>query len=159
MSSIEHLHPGMVCTGTVTASSATVLFVDLGHTAGVVTAPNLSWRHFTHPEQIARVGEKVVGVVLSVDTERDQVSLSLKELEHDPLIDFARTQIGTTTTGTVEKIAPVGVFLALEKDISAFLPAAELSNNLKSVEIGQTYSVIVSSINFHERRIVLSLPD
>ncbi|MBQ1160346.1 S1 RNA-binding domain-containing protein [Streptomyces sp. A73] len=58
-----------------------MLFVDLGDLGGVsdvVTAPNLPWKRFTHAEQVAQVDEEVVAVVLSVDTERGQVSLSLR---------------------------------------------------------------------------------
>jgi ribosomal protein S1 len=159
MPDIEHLHPGMVCRGTVTASSATVLFVDLGNASGVVTAPNLSWRRFSHPTQVAQVGDEVVTVVLSVDREREQVSLSLKELEHDPFLDFARSRLGATVTGTVEKVAPIGVFLEVEKDIAGLLPVAALPDGTGSVRIGDMFSVRVSSINLHERRVALSLAD
>ncbi|WP_369204189.1 S1 RNA-binding domain-containing protein [Streptomyces sp. PU-14G] len=156
---IEQLHPGMVCRGKVTASSATVLFVDLGNASGVVTAPNLSWRRFSHPTQVAQVGEEIVAVVLSVDREREQVSLSLKELEHDPFLDFARSRLGATVTGTVEKVAPVGVFMEVEKDVSGLLPVAALPDGTGPIQTGDTLPVKVSSINLSERRVVLSVAD
>ncbi|MEW2220614.1 S1 RNA-binding domain-containing protein [Streptomyces sp. NPDC006990] len=156
MQEINNLQPGTVCRGVVTAASATILFIDLDGVSGVVTAPNLSWRRFTHPEQVAHIGEEVVAVVLSIDTDRNQVSLSLKELQHDPFVDFAATQLGTTTTGTVEKVTPIGVFLTLQGDISGLLPAADLTGALKSAAIGEEYPVIVSSINLSERRITLA---
>ncbi|MGP3973344.1 S1 RNA-binding domain-containing protein [Streptomyces sp. 8N114] len=157
MPDIEDLQPGAVCRGTVTAASATVLFVDLGGAAGVVTAPNLSWTRFTHPEQVARVGEEVVAVFLSVDSERDQVSLSLKELQHDPFLDFAATQLGAVMTGTVEKVTPIGVFLKLEENISGLLPVSDMPK--ESVKIGEKHPIVVSSINLHERRVTLALAD
>ncbi|MBQ0866790.1 S1 RNA-binding domain-containing protein [Streptomyces smyrnaeus] len=160
MPGIDDLQPGAVCRGTVTSAAATVLFVDLDGASGVVTAPNLSWKRFTHAEQVAQVGEEVVAVVLSVDTERDQVSLSLKELQHDPFLDFAATQLGATLTGVVEKITPIGLFLEVQEDISGLLPKAECpAAELDSVQVGDHYSVVVTSINLQERRVALSLAD
>ena len=159
MPHIEELHPGAVCRGTVTAMSNTTLFVDLHDAPAVVTAPNLSWKKFTHPSQISQVGDEVVGIILNVDTEHNQVSLSLKELERDPLLDFAQTQIGAVLTGRADKATPIGVFFEVEENISGLLPVAELPNGVGSVKIGEEYSVLVSSINVNERKITLTWPE
>lgn len=154
----EEFRPGQVCTGVVMAVTEFGVFVDLGTASGIVTVPNLSWRKFDHPSETAQVGQSVIAVVLSIDPDRDQVSLSLKELEHDPFIDFARTKFGSTITGPVTRIAPVGVFVQLDDEFVGFLPQPELDRSGLAPEFGDGLTASVTYVNVEDRQIVLSSP-
>ncbi|WP_443053122.1 S1 RNA-binding domain-containing protein [Streptomyces sp. NBC_01186] len=85
--------------------------------------------------------------------------MSLKELQHDPFLDFAHTRLGAALTGTVQKVAPLGIFLEVEKDIVGLLPAAELQDDPNSATLGETYPVVVSTINLNQRRVILALTE
>ncbi|MGY0057667.1 S1 RNA-binding domain-containing protein [Streptomyces sp. LZ34] len=132
------------------------VFVDLGGGVGFITVPNLTWRRIDHPSQVAHVGQEVVGAVLSVDLDREQASFSLKDLQRDPLLDFALTRFGSTVTGAVTKAAPVGVFVRLEEGIEGFLPVAEFKGHVSAPEAGDTLTVTVAYINVERRQVILS---
>ncbi|MFP3988914.1 S1 RNA-binding domain-containing protein [Streptomyces sp. E11-3] len=149
---------GLVCRGMVTAVTDFAAFVDLDGIDAVVTAVNISWNQFDRISDVVRVGQEVTGLVLSVDPYRNQVSLSLKELQHDSFLDFARTRLGATLSGRVVKVAPIGIFLRLEGDVSGFLPAFELQRYGPKTDVGDVLTVEVSRINVAERKVVVSIP-
>lgn len=156
---LRGLRPGQVCAGAVTSVTDFGIFVDLGTASGVVTVANASWRKFNHLSEVAHVGQEAVGVVLSVDLDREQVSLSLKDLQPDPFVEFARTKFGSTVTGPVTKTAPVGIFVGLGDGFVGFLPKAEIDAYGFAPGIGHQLTVNVTYINVADRRIVLSLAD
>ncbi|MFD8546679.1 S1 RNA-binding domain-containing protein [Streptomyces sp. NPDC059649] len=151
---LNPFHVGQVCKGTVRAVTDFGAFVDLDGVTGVVTAPNLSWVSVDHPSQVVRVGQEIVVVVLSIDTEREQVSVSIKDLQQDPLLEFARLQFGSTVSGTVIKVAPIGIFVKLG-EIVGLLPCSEMRGP-GAVEIGDSLSVKVSGINIPMRQVALT---
>ncbi|TXC95026.1 S1 RNA-binding domain-containing protein [Streptomyces sp. ISID311] len=154
---LETLQPGQVCKGVVSSVADFGVFVDLGGAVGIVDVPNLSWRRFDHPSQVAHKGQEVVATVLSVDLEREQASLSIKELQQDPFIDFARSRFGSTTSGPVIKIAPIGAFIQLEDEWVGLLPISELGGSGRTVGVGDTLNVKITYINMANRQVALSL--
>ncbi|MEK8171347.1 hypothetical protein NKH77_23485 [Streptomyces sp. M19] len=87
--------------------------------------------------------------MLDIDLERERVSLSLKELQPDPFLEFARTRLGAVLTGPVTKAAPFGVFVLLDGEFPGLLPDAVHA-------VGETVTVRVADINVRDRRVVLS---
>ncbi|MFD4141884.1 S1 RNA-binding domain-containing protein [Streptomyces sp. NPDC058572] len=145
---------GQVCKGTDSSVTDFGVFVDLGGVDGIVTVPNLTWQRVDHPSQ---VGQEIVASVLSVDVEREQVSLSLKELQQDPFRDFARTRLGCTLSGPVTKVAPIGAFVQLEGGVLGFLPTSELVEQGGLPGVNDVLTVRVDSINVDKRQVVVSL--
>jgi small subunit ribosomal protein S1 len=88
------LRPSDVHRGTVEAVTNFGVYVPFGGHRGLITVVNLTWDHFDHPSQVAVEGDELTVVVLSVDVERAEASLSCKDLEPDPLVELARTHLG-----------------------------------------------------------------
>lgn len=155
------LQPGQVCTGIVTAVGDRHLDIDLGGGVhGTVTSANLSWMRIDHPSQIAQVGQSVTIVFLSSDPDRGTISLSLKDIEPDPLIEFARTELGKISPGRITKITPIGAFVRLPSGIEALLPHTESEAEAEGMEgfkVGDAYEVKVDYINVHLRQVRVSL--
>jgi small subunit ribosomal protein S1 len=103
------------------------VFVDLGDVEGVITSINLSWTRFDHPSEIVNVGQRVAVVVLAVDLERMQISLSLKELQPRPLLKYARTCLGNTLQAEVSKVVPFGVFVRPDDGVEGLVPQSNSS--------------------------------
>ncbi len=75
------LREGMVLEGVVTNVVAFGAFVDVGvHQDGLVHVSQLARRYVRDPNDMVRVGQKVRVRVLSVDLERNRISLSMKEV-------------------------------------------------------------------------------
>ncbi|MEU0838656.1 S1 RNA-binding domain-containing protein [Streptomyces sp. NPDC005962] len=153
---LSSLQTGQVCRGVVKSVTDFGVFVDLGDAVGIVTVPNLSWKRIDHPSQAANVGQEVIVTVLSVDLDHRQASLSLKELQQDPFLNFARTRFGSTVMGIVTKMTPVGVFTQLEDGILGFFPNSEFTSGRITAQVGDTLTGTITYINVERRQVFLS---
>jgi uncharacterized protein len=78
---ISDLEPGMNLPGIVTNVTAFGAFVDIGvHQDGLVHISELSDKFVKNPADIVKVRQKVDVSVLSVDLERNRISLSMKKI-------------------------------------------------------------------------------
>ncbi|MEN2420390.1 S1 RNA-binding domain-containing protein [Streptomyces rimosus] len=152
----DSMTPGKVCRGRVQSVTDYGAFIDLDGVTGFVTVPNITWERIDHPSQALQTGEEITAVVLSVDPERHQSSLSIKDLQPDPFITFARYNFGAILTGAVTKTSPVGIFVRLERSIVGFLPTSEVPQGQIFV-IGDEITVKVASISIKDRQVILSL--
>ncbi|MEU1763646.1 MULTISPECIES: S1 RNA-binding domain-containing protein [Streptomyces] len=152
----DSMTPGKVCRGRVHSVTDFGAFIDLDGVTGFVTVPNLTWDRIDHPSQAVQTGEEIIVVVLGVDPDRHQPYLSIKDLQPDPFIAFARSNLDAILTGTITKIAPVGIFVRLERSIIGFLPASEAPRD-QNFAVNDEMTVKVTSISITDRQVILSL--
>ena len=88
---LTQLQKGQIRKGVVSSIVNFGAFVDLGGVDGLVHVSELSWKHIDHPSEVVEVGQEVTVEVLSVEMDRERVSLSLKATQEDPWQAFART--------------------------------------------------------------------
>jgi small subunit ribosomal protein S1 len=108
-------------------------------------------------------GEEVEAQVLSIDVERERISLGVKQLEGDPFNNFvASHEKGKLIAGTVKSVDPKGAVINLVGDIEGYLRASEISrdrvedarNHLKE---GDSITAMVINIDRKNRTINLSV--
>lgn len=81
---LGQLKPGMEVVGTVRNVCDFGAFVDIGvHEDGLVHISQLSDQFVKHPSNIVSVGDVVKTVVLSVDTDRKRISLSMRGIKQN----------------------------------------------------------------------------
>ena len=108
------------------------IFIGLpGGIDGLVHLSDLSW---SKPGEEAvrdyKKGDEVEAVVLSIDVERERISLGMKQLEGDPFTTFVATHDkGTIVTGTVKTIDAKGAVIALGGDVEGYLRASEVARD------------------------------
>jgi uncharacterized protein len=79
---ISDLKEGMILPGTVTNVAAFGAFVDIGvHQDGLVHVSHLAHKFVKDPGEVVRVGDVVKVKVLTVDTARKRIGLSIKEAQ------------------------------------------------------------------------------
>jgi small subunit ribosomal protein S1 len=159
---LRALRVGQAIDGTVRSVENYGVLVDIGGIDGLVTVPNLSWRHFEHPVEIARPGDRVSVVVLSVDLDREQVSLSMKDPQADPFRRLAELSGTATVRGRVTKLAGIGAFVRIAQDIEGLVPlhefgATDLADLERSVHVDQEVAVQVVRSDAATRRVILRL--
>jgi len=77
---IKDLKQGMTLKGTVRNVIDFGVFVDIGvHHDGLVHISQISDKYIKHPSEVVSVGDIVNVVVLDVDTEKERISLSMKQ--------------------------------------------------------------------------------
>ena len=116
--------------GTIKSITDFGIFVGLdGGIDGLVHLSDISWNQ---PGEEAlrnfKKGEEIESVVLSVDAERERISLGIKQLEQDPMSDFLGTYTkGSILEGTVVEVDAKGVTLELADGVEGYIRASELS--------------------------------
>lgn len=160
---LHDLKKGQIRKGVVSSIVNFGAFVDLGGVDGLVHVSELSWKHVEHASEVVEVGQEVTVEVLSVELDRERVSLSLKATQEDPWQVFARTHaIGQFTPGKVTKLVPFGAFVRVADGIEGLVHISELSSRHvdlaeQVVSVGQEVFVKIIDIDLERRRISLSL--
>ncbi|ODC03637.1 30S ribosomal protein S1 [Terasakiispira papahanaumokuakeensis] len=107
------------------------LFVGLnGGIDGLVHLSDISWSE-AGEEAVRRYkkGEEVETVILSIDPERERISLGIKQLESDPMNEFlAVNDKGSVVNGTVISVDAKEAIVKLAEDVEAVLKASEISS-------------------------------
>jgi len=141
------------------------VFIGLdGDIDGLVHLSDLSW---TQPgEEVVRnykKGDEVEAVVLSIDVERERISLGIKQMEGDPFGGFATSnEKGAIVTGTVKSLDARGAVISLDGDVEAYLKASELSaDRVEDIRThlkeGDTVKAMIINVDRKNRGISLSV--
>jgi len=118
--------------GTIKSITDFGVFIGLdGGIDGLIHLSDLSW---SEPGEEAvrnfRKGEEVEAVVLSVDPERERISLGIKQLDTDPFAEFvAENPKGSIVSGTVTEVDAKGATVDLGDGLEGILRATELSRD------------------------------
>ncbi|MFZ1891541.1 MAG: 30S ribosomal protein S1 [Formosimonas sp.] len=152
-------------TGTIRSITDFGVFVGLeGGIDGLVHMSDLSWNEA--PEAAIRnykKGQEVEAVILSIDVDKERISLGVKQLEGDPFMNFTTiNDKGSMVTGTVKSVEPKGVVVDLGEDIEGYLRASEIS--VDRVEDAGTHfkdgdkvEAVILSVDRKSRSIQLSI--
>ena len=161
---LSSLEEGQVIKGVVKNLTEYGAFVDLGGIDGLLHVTDMAWRRVKHPSEIVRVGEELEVKILRFDSERNRVSLGLKQLGDDPWVDIARRYpTHTRLFGKVTNVADYGCFVQIEEGVEGLVHVSEMdwtSKNVnpgKIVHVGQEVEVMVLDINEERRRVSLGL--
>jgi small subunit ribosomal protein S1 len=108
------------------------VFVGLdGGIDGLIHLSDLSWQ--VPGEEAIRnfkKGDEVGAVVLSVDPERERISLGLKQLDRDPFSSFvAEHTKGSIVSGVVKEVDAKAAVIELADGIDGILRAADVSRD------------------------------
>ena len=106
------------------------IFIGLdGGIDGLVHLSDVSWGDDAEASiRNFNKGGEIETVVLAVDSERERISLGIKQLEKDHFSDFATEhQKGTVVKGVVKKVEQDYVVVNLGEEVDGFLKVAEIS--------------------------------
>ncbi len=141
------------------------IFIGLpGGIDGLVHLSDLSWS-LTGEEAVKQFkkGEDVEAVVLSIDVERERISLGVKQLEGDPYSNFVATHDkGALVTGTVKSVDAKGATISLGGDVEGYLRASEVSRDRVEdartlLKEGDSVQAMIINIDRKSRGINLSI--
>jgi small subunit ribosomal protein S1 len=161
---METLKEGSIVQGVVKNITEYGAFVDLGGIDGLLHITDMAWRRVRHPSEVVHPGQEVTAKVLKFDTEKNRVSLGLKQMGDDPWLGVSRVYpAGTRMFGKVTNIADYGAFVELEPGIEGLVHVSEMdwtNKNVapgKIVKLGDEVEVMVLEIDEDKRRISLGM--
>ena len=116
--------------GTIKSITDFGIFIGLeGGIDGLVHLSDISWTD-TGEEAVRnfKKGDEAEAVILSIDPERERISLGIKQLDTDPVSEFlAVNDKGSIVTGRVVEVDAKQAQVELTSDVIAVLKASELS--------------------------------
>ncbi|HJS37568.1 MAG TPA: 30S ribosomal protein S1 [Burkholderiales bacterium] len=141
------------------------VFVGLpGGIDGLVHLSDLSWS-LAGEEAVKnfKKGEDAEAVVLSIDVERERISLGIKQMEGDPFTNFiAGHDKNSVVQGTVKSVDAKGAVVALADGIEGYLRASEFSRDRiddlrTALKEGDAVNAMIINVDRKNRSINLSV--
>ena len=153
--------------GRVRSISEFGLFVELpGGIDGLVRIAELS---YDKPGEEAirdyRKGQDIEAVILSIDPERERISLGVKQTEDSGFESFSQSHLrGAVVSGVITAIAEKGAQIKLEGGVRGFLPIGEISeqrveNIADHLKEGETHEFILLNNDVRHMQAMLSIKE
>jgi len=108
------------------------IFIGLpGGIDGLVHLSDLSWSATgDEAKQNYKKGDEIEAVVLSIDVEKERISLGIKQLEGDPFTNYIATHDkNSVVTGTVKSVDAKGAVIDLGNEMEGYLRASEAARD------------------------------
>jgi small subunit ribosomal protein S1 len=161
---LKHLQEGQIVEGTVKNLTDYGAFIDLGGVDGLLHITDIGWGRVGHPSEKLSVGERIRVKILHFDTEKEKVSLGLKQILPDPWNSVLENYpVGNRIEGKVVNLTDYGVFVELEEGVEGLVHVSEMTwakkmkHPSKIVHVGDRVEVMVLDCDPVKRRISLGM--
>ncbi len=161
----ENFNRGDKVSGQVKSITDFGVFIGLsGNIDGLVHLSDISWD--IPGEEAVRSyqkGQLIEAMVLSIDPERERISLGIKQLAKDPFSGFvAEHPRGSVVTGTVTEVDARGALIDLGNGVEGQLRATELGRDRVDdartvLKVGETVEAKFIGVDRKTRSITLSI--
>ena len=130
---------------------------------GLVHVSEMLWtQKVKTPSELYTMGEEIKAKVLSIDTEKQEISLGVKQLIPDPWNEVEeKFSVDSIYSGVVRNLTQFGAFIELEEGIDGLLHVSDMSwtKNVKKpkdmFEKGQEIDVCILEVSKEDRKISL----
>ncbi len=141
------------------------IFIGLpGGIDGLVHLSDLSWSATgDEAKQNFKKGDEVEAVVLSIDVDKERISLGVKQLDGDPFTSFVATHDkNSLVSGTVTSVDQRGAVIDLGTEVEAYLRVSEFSRDriedlTQHLKVGDVIETIIINVDRKTRSINLSI--
>ncbi|MDM7482388.1 30S ribosomal protein S1 [Vreelandella stevensii] len=151
--------------GTIKSITDFGIFIGLeGGIDGLVHLSDISWTE-TGEEAVRnfKKGDEAEAVILSIDPERERISLGIKQMDSDPVAEYLSVNDkGSIVTGRVVEVDAKEAHIELATDVIAVLKASEISadrvEDARNVlSEGDSVEARIVSVDRKSRQIALSV--
>lgn len=161
----EKFKKGDKISGNIKSITDFGIFIGLdGNIDGLVHLSDISW---DEPGEEAvrkfKKGDEIETVILSIDPERERISLGIKQLEDDPFMNFvAEFEKGSIVKGKVTGIDAKSATVSLQEGVEGVLRASEISRDKVEdarnvLKEGEEIEVKIVSVDRKNRVLSLSI--
>ena len=161
----EKYRKGDKIAGTIKSITDFGIFIGLeGNIDGLVHLSDISWEE---PGEEAvrefKKGDELETVILSIDPERERISLGLKQLSDDPFMNYVgQFEKGSIVKGDIVEVDAKGAVINLAEGVEGYLRASEISRDKVEdarnvLKVGEEVETKVISVDRKSRQLTLSI--
>jgi small subunit ribosomal protein S1 len=161
---LGQIQEGMIVKGIVKNITDYGAFIDLGGIDGLLHITDMSWGRVKHPSNLLNMGDEIEVKILKFDSEKERVSLGLKQVQPNPWEEAReKYQPGTKVSGEIVSVKDYGVFIELADGIEGLIHVSEMSwtgkikNPAKHFNAGENVEAQVLDVDVENKRISLGL--
>jgi small subunit ribosomal protein S1 len=160
---LENLKKGEIITGNVASIVDFGVFVDLDGIDGLVHISQLDWKKVKHPSEIVKLGDEINVQVISVDIEKQRVSLSRKTVLPSPWDSIGETlKPGDYIEGKVTRLVEFGAFVRLPSGVEGLIHISQVGYSSSqdpqnAIRPRETVLLRVLDVDPERKRIALSM--
>jgi small subunit ribosomal protein S1 len=161
----EKFNKGDKISGSIKSITDFGIFIGLdGNIDGLVHLSDISWDEAGEDAvRNYKKGDEIETVILSIDPERERISLGIKQLEDDPFMNYASEfEKGSIVKGTVTAVDAKSATVSLGDGIEGVLRASEISRDKvedarNALKEGDEIEVKIVSVDRKNRVLSLSV--
>lgn len=160
---LDSMEVGQIRKGAITSIADFGAFVDVDGVDGLVHISELSWNHVKHPSEVVEVNQEVDVEILDIDSEKQRLSLGLKQTQKDPWMEKIKNYSNKDIiNGKVTRIVKFGLFVLIEDGLEGLVHISELADEpvrrpSDVAKIGDELIVRIIDIDFDKRRMAFSV--
>ena len=152
---------GDVVKGTVATLTDFGAFINLGSVDGLLHNEESSWDSGSKCKDIYKKGDEVEIKIIKIDTEKENISLSVKALQDSPAQKFEKEHNnGDIIKSTIKDIKDFGIFVKLEDNLDGLIRKEDMVQAEEGTEepkIGDEIEAVVVNIDKQKNRVRLSV--
>lgn len=132
---------------------------------GLVHISEMSWtRRINHPSEVVAIGDTVEAIVLNINRDKEEISLSIKQVDKNPwtLIE-EKYPPNTRIKGRVRNMTNYGAFIEIDDGIDGLLHISDMSWSKKVthpseiVKKGEKIETVVLAVDKDKKRVSLGI--
>ena len=132
---------------------------------GLVHISEMSWtRRINHPSEVVAIGDSVEAIVLNINKDKEEISLSIKQVEKNPWTNIEKkSPPGITIKGRVRNLTNYGAFIEIDEGIDGLLHISDMSWSKKVthpseiIKKGDKIEVKILSVDKDKKRVSLGI--
>jgi small subunit ribosomal protein S1 len=158
---IKNNKVGDIITGTVATLTDFGAFISLGSLDGLLHNEEATWESTAKCKDIYKKGDEIEVKIIKIDTEKENISLSVKALQDSPAQKFEKEHNnGDIIKSTVKDIKDFGIFVKLDNNLDGLIRKEDLMEPEEAgneIKIGDEIEAVVVNIDKQKNRVRLSV--
>jgi len=152
---------GDVVKGIVATLTDFGAFINLGDVDGLLHNEESSWDTGSKCKNIYKKGDEVEVKIIKIDTEKENISLSVKSLQDSPAQKFEKEHSnGDIIKSTIKDIKDFGIFVKLDNNLDGLIRKEDMpqpEEGAEEIKIGDEIEAVVVNIDKQRNRVRLSV--
>lgn len=154
----SHHQKGDKIAGKIKSITDFGIFIGLdGGIDGLIHLSDVSWNETSAEEAVRKLqkGDELETIILTIDAERERISLGLKQLADDPVGNYlSENEKGSVVSGTVVEVDEKAAVIELAEGVRGVLRASDMA---APVNIGDTVEAKLTGTDRKTQAIMLSM--